>query len=985
MPKTMFKKQLLASSVAMVVASGANAQNQAIQEEELVVTGIRASVQRAMDLKRDAQGVVDAISAEDIGKFPDTNLAESLQRITGVSIDRANGEGSKVTVRGLGPDFNLVTLNGRQMPVSNLEDTNASTSRSFDFANLASESVSGVEVYKTSRAEIPTGGMGATINIKTLRPFDKPGMTASIGVKGVMDSSSDEGASITPEISGIYSNTFADDTFGVSLTLSVQERESGNKQANIAGWRTFDGTVNQDWGAGTAEWGGIPDTGHVNRPGPTDIYSVPQALAYSLHETQRTRTNGQLVFQFAPNEDITATLDYTMSTLETAAQYNEFSAWFNFGVSTGEWTDGPISSALVYTEPMSPPGDYSMAAGDNARKTDNTSIGLNVEWQATDTLSFEFDAHSSSAESGADGPFGTHNNISAASWIRSETTAYFDQDFPVLQLTYPAGQTSIQPGDMRVTGSSFRNAMMEMDITQVQIKGRFEFDEGDSILFGVSSTGVDYRSAYANVQRDAWGGVGAAGDFDDSFWPLDTVADKFDLPGSDNPNLINEFVDFDFATVRARAEELYATNTLADNGDCGTGFCPSTNFEGQTDRRTQEDALSAFFQVNISTELGEMPVNMAAGIRYETTDVASQAAVPTYSQANWVSANEISLVATGAQDFTSLEGGYDNVLPSFDIDIEIIEDVKLRSSFSQTMARPGYGAIQGGLTVGQLARIDGGTGNAGNPSLLPYESRNFDLSTEWYFDDASYASIGYFRKDVSNYIGFTVMEDQVVFDNLLNPSQGPRAAAAGNVNDSNVVRQYIVDNFTDGVTVNPAVPDATDDIITGIAGDPVLLFDVTVPVNEQAARIEGFELAVQHVFGDTGFGVIANYTTAHADVAYDDMDHDGSQFIVPGLSDSANLVGFYDKNGIQVRLAYNWRDEFIQSDQQAQEPGPVYVEAYGQFDINASYEVMDGLSVFVEGINITDEYTRTHGRAKEQILNITQTGARYNIGARYTF
>jgi TonB-dependent receptor len=136
-----------------------------------------------MRLKRDAQGVVDGIVAEDIGKFPDTYLAESLQRITGVSIDRSIGEGSKVTVRGVGPDFNLVLLNGRQMPASSIQDTGASNSRAFDFANLASEAVSAVEVYKTSRASTPTGGIGASINIKTTRPLEAPGLRTSFGVK----------------------------------------------------------------------------------------------------------------------------------------------------------------------------------------------------------------------------------------------------------------------------------------------------------------------------------------------------------------------------------------------------------------------------------------------------------------------------------------------------------------------------------------------------------------------------------------------------------------------------------------------------------------------------------------------------------------------------------------------------------------------------------------------------------------------------------
>ncbi|MGH8088992.1 MAG: TonB-dependent receptor plug domain-containing protein, partial [Stenotrophomonas sp.] len=206
------------------------------------VTGIRGSLTSSMNLKRDSQGVVDGIVAEDIGKFPDTNLAESLQRISGVSIDRtSSGEGSKVTVRGIGPDFNLVLLNGRQMPASNLGNGGGglSGSRSFDFANIASESISAVEVFKTTRADNPTGGIGATINVKTLRPLESAPVV-SVGLKAVSDTSNDnlprtlQGSKYTGEMSGIFSDTYADGRFGVMLSGSYQERDSGFNQATVA-------------------------------------------------------------------------------------------------------------------------------------------------------------------------------------------------------------------------------------------------------------------------------------------------------------------------------------------------------------------------------------------------------------------------------------------------------------------------------------------------------------------------------------------------------------------------------------------------------------------------------------------------------------------------------------------------------------------------------------------------------------------------------
>ena len=172
-----------AQDAAPATGQQPQSQSQPTQLDAVQVTGIRNSLSQAMDIKRDSAGVVDAISAEDIGKFPDTNLAESLQRITGISIERRDGEGAQVTARGFGPQFNMVTLNGRQMPGADAFGASGQVAiggvdggtRAFNFAQLAAEAINGIEVYKTSRAQVPSGGIGATINILTSRPLDHAG------------------------------------------------------------------------------------------------------------------------------------------------------------------------------------------------------------------------------------------------------------------------------------------------------------------------------------------------------------------------------------------------------------------------------------------------------------------------------------------------------------------------------------------------------------------------------------------------------------------------------------------------------------------------------------------------------------------------------------------------------------------------------------------------------------------------------------------
>ena len=952
--------------------------------DEIVVTGIRASFESSMRLKRDAQGVVDGIVAEDIGKFPDTNLAESLQRISGVSIDRtAIGEGSRVTVRGVGPDFNLVLLNGRQMPASSIQDTGASSSRAFDFANLASEAVGAVEVYKTSRAETSTGGIGASINIRTTRPLDAAGLHTSIGVKGVIDPSADnlpanlQGDAITPEISGIFSNTFADEKFGVSLTASYQDRALGYNQAAVGnGWRPFAGDENN--------WGTIPNIGTpgaagvTNHPDPADTYSVPQNLGYSVNGIERKRTNGQLTLQFRPVDSVTATLDYTYSENKILQQRNELSVWFNFGPSTSSWTDGPVAGPVIYSETILPAtSDLSMGGAKFASKNENNSLGFNLEWEATDNLGFELDFHNSTAESGPDSPYGSNSVLGVAGFYRGTTTVDFSKDFPVLSVALPAGQSGIDASQMMVTGSSFRNSFMKSEIQQVRLEGHFDFSEDSKLNFGVGTTEVDNRSAFSNVQADTWGGATNAGDYPDDVWEMDSVRHYFDnLDGSSNPALFNQFFTWDFETVRQLAADALNEQT----------YRASDTFT--TDRRTNEDSKSAFVQYSHTWDTA-MPLHAALGARYEKTEVTSSALVPTATGINWVANNEFSVVFA-APDFTTLEGEYDYVLPSADFSMDVRDNLKVRLSYGESIGRPGWDQIQGGQTLNQLARINGGTGQQGNPGLKPLESTNYDLSVEWYYGEGSYLSAGYFRKDIDNYVGVTTITE-TPFD-LPHPGQGAyfdEAVANGcPAADLTCVRNYIFDNHAGDPGVTATGVDSNGNrtgIIAGQPGDDIASFAITVPANQRSAELDGWEISLQHMFGQSGFGVAANLTLVDSNLAYDNHDR-GEQFAIEGLSDSANLVAFFEKGRWSVRTAYNWRDEFLSGRFDGTGlPNPVYTEAYGQLDVNASFDVTDNFTVQVEAINLTDETQRLHGRNANQALYVTQTGARYMIGARYKF
>lgn len=969
--------------------------------EEVVVVGIRASLEASADIKRFSEGVVDAISAEDIGAMPDTNLAESLQRITGVSIDRTRGEGSKVTVRGFGPQYNLVTLNGRQMP------THQTQTRSFDFADIASESVAGVEVYKTSRAELPTGGIGSTINIKTQRPLEmREDMTATFGLKTVHDTSADSvgGDEITPELSGLFSKKFADGTFGITLAGSFQERNQGVDSAKVRGWIPLRGDASccswsGDPGANDT-WPAIPSgVNQVNRPTDNaELFSLPQQLQYVRESFERERINGQLTLQWEPTDTVTTTLDVFYATQEVERTFQDYSAWFSLADAAArqtEWTDGPVAGPLEYTEFYGNPSDNPMGSGVDSSKSENLSVGFNAVWDATERLSLEFDYHDSSAERGPNSPLGSSMSLAITSSRRASASGFFGSELPILSVGL-LDDRPLTPDDMLIGGSVFTNEQNKMDIQQAKLAGRFDFNDRTTINFGIQTTEVDNVNQSATTQRDTWGGIGAPGDISDLLTPASMAGWFDDFSESSDSRRVTQLFTWDTNALIQRGRELAAQGVTVSNastipGDCGDGFCPTTAWT--TDKRAQEEQLALYLQVDFDLEWGDMPVNLNFGVRYEETDVASQALVPVVDRLDWITSNELPAITrvdengVAIQDFTSLTGSYDNVLPNVDFNIEFLQDVLFRFSYSETMGRPGYDDIQGGLTVGACTPGGGCDGFSGDPGLLPLESENIDLSLEWYYGETSYVAAGYFRKDVDNFLGNSFQTGVVLFPDLGDPSSGGLAAQAraAGAATADEVRQFIFNNFPDDPAVNVA-----DQIITGTSANDPAQFRVQVPANQEAASIDGWEFALQHAFGESGFGFIVNYTIVEGDVGYDNLvrPEEEAQFALFGLSDSANLVGFYDKNGVEVRLAYNWRDEFltgIGTDSFGAQPR--YIEDYGQWDIRASYRFGDDdqYIAFFEGINVTDETFREHGRSPLDALTVGQTGARWALGFRANF
>ncbi|SHG76162.1 TonB-dependent receptor [Ferrimonas marina] len=963
-----FKKTKVASSLALALGLGftthaiaADDPGAAQQDkvETIVVRGMRDSLIKSMDIKRDSDGVVDVITAEDIGKFPDTNLAESLQRISGVSIDRNNGEGSKVTVRGFGPDFNLVMLNNRLMPTA---QANSVSTRSFEFANIASESVSAVEISKTGKANVTSGGIGSTINIQTARPLQQDGLVASFGAKGLHDTSVVNGDDITPEFSGIFSNVFLDRKIGLGVSASYQERDFRSTSATIDGWRqNIHGDMNPN----------ADVTDNNQNPYGNTFYA--RNVGFNITDVERERANAQVVFQYAPTDTLTFTTDYTYSRLRDSGINDSWGLWFD---GPGSATSATINENGTFVNVTEVGGDYSGTMTQSGSENENKSLGFNVEWQATELLTLRFDAHNSTATS--EGSLGNstsaHFFIAGALNIADKTYDVSNTQIPIMGANFvnlnPNGGPHLQPEDYATLFSGIVAGKNETEVTQFQFDGTLINDSHDSLAsidFGLAHTTFDTRAQGSYHQEHAsWYGnkgavahmmqyAGLGGDFLGGF------------SGGGSDILIPYYYTYDFDTMVGWAENEYGVEYVA---------APFTD-----DHFIEEKTTSAYIQFNIESEFNGMPLDVVAGLRYEQTDVDARSLQQEASYIKWLTPTEWVTVYADDATYSNETHSYKEFLPSIDAKLDLTHDLVARASYSKTMTRPSLDAMRATTSLGSQPKVGSRTGFAGNTQLSPYKSDNFDLSFEYYYNVGSYVSAGWFAKYVENFLVNTI--DSAFYDHIRDPYLGAAAeqarseiiAAGGTPSDYAVFDWLIANGYGDGNGNIVANPD-----------DPVAEWLISRPNNVEDLSVRGWEVAIQHMFGESGFGVAANATFVSGDTSYD-VERVDEQFALPGLSDSANFTVFYDKHGFQARLAYNWRDEFLSATGQAESggPAPQFTEAYGQLDFSASYQLTERWVVFAEGINILEEDMRIHGRYQEQLLLAQNNEARYAIGTRYTW
>lgn len=924
------------------------------EPEQIVVTGLINSLQKSLNIKRAAGGLLDVITAEDIGKFPDVDVAAAMQRIPGVTVSRgvsslggiptSAGTATQITVRGFGPSFNETLYGGRKIA--------SGVGRAFDFSTVGADFVSEIDVLKSPDATLSSGAIGATVDIKFPKPFDHPGLRI-VGASSA--TFSPEEGNATPNINALFSDTFAGDTFGILVDGAFSQSRTRGHHVNNQGW---EGTrIN------AAQLAGAPAGAST-----ADSINAWYSQDYGIYQetTQDTRINGRAVLQWRPSPGLVVTLDdnYSRDTLH-ALQYG-FSVWFNAASlrNVAQNSNGTITS---FIQPNTPTDFQSQVNGSILQ---NNDTGLNVKWDVNDRLAVNLDYDHSQAWQN---PGGKLASIDAdVGYGPSTPGGTFGSN---LGLVLPGGHNLPYPVNYGPSGDAanfLNNGLIGSHVLPMTAPQRFDrvqqFKAEASwtaspdfrITAGYQFVG-DHDNAlsrddFTNNQWQAFAGYGPASNnngthgaalpqslFTGSFSTADFIS-GFAGSGKLPPQILvfNAYSVLNY--LQGLGNPQLGAVPGFNTGCCDPAYDGRFRLSNVPGAYSQvvENTNAAYVSMTAKLSVAGMPLKIYAGLRQEFTNVTTIGiSNPLVSLTVQPSDHTALLEGFGPQMPVNGANSYQFLLPNLDFSLQATDDIQLRLDVSRTLTRPPLNQITPVLNLGTGQRVGAMTASGGNPNLMPYVSDNIDASAEWYYQSNSYFSVDVFSKNVTN---------------------------------------FVVQGSTQQ-TINGVI-----DPTTGVAG----VFTVSTNVNGPTANVYGAEFALQHVFGDTGFGFQANATLAGTNKPYDRGDLTMSGFAVTGLADSANLVAFYDKGGFQARIAANWRDEYLDHFGQQQNTSmfgsePTFVNATTQVDFSTSYDITPQLNVYFSAQNLNDANYSTHGRYSEQLLDMVDFGRRFTLGFHFKY
>lgn len=963
----------LAATLVALSAAPAWAQTAPANSLETVtVTGIRASLESALNAKRQDKGIVDVIKAEDMGKFPDTNLAESLQRIPGVVIDRDAGEGRNITVRGLGGDFARTRINGIEaLATTGGTDSSggANRTRAFDFNVFAADLFNSLTVRKSSSADVDEGSLGATIDLQTARPFDLKKFAAAVSVKGTYN---DLQGKTTPKAAFLISNTFADGKIGMLLSGAYSKRKVYEEGFSTVRWdngpssgNTFSGwcppqgvTANLPTGSTATTCGpaaqGVPRL--PNTPENLAAYNEaskatnfhPRLPRYGrlTHDQERVGLTGSI--QVRPSDTMLVTLDMLYSKLDATRQEDFLEAIsFSRALSAG----GKQQTSVVEAQ-FAPSGQmlYGKFNGVDVRaesRFDKLSTEFN---QPTVTVeqdigeSIKLTLRGGRATSKFKNPIQTTTTLDAPNVNGYVFDARGDDRAPLLGYGnlnpadangalkiygVPVGATSIAnftPSEIRIrpNGVTNRQDVLTADLAWEIIPDALTLKGGVSYK-QFKFTSYDIRRTVETMNTLPTGVDPAS---------LVTTLTGFgkgqNLPGGSITSWVIPNLD-----AIAAAYDIYC-NCLKTGPAGGPGDFTLTSITNGSarggNRAILETDTGTWLMADFETRLGGMPVRGNLGTRYVKTSIEASG-----------------YLATGGGSAVTATRNYNDWLPSANLSVNLAKDLIVRAAAAKVMSRPPLQNLNPGGTLSTTGTL---SYTGGNPSLDPFRATTLDASVEWYHSKNGFIGLGLFQKTIKSYV----------------LTQGRNVP----YNQTGLPMSLLPSNFT---------------------GDEIFL--VSAPVNTPGGKLSGFEINVQQPFSflpgwGKNFGLLANYTQVKSKMDYVISAAVGAATVREDLVNlsprSWNLSVYYDDGTFSGRVSSSARSAFLTTIPAGNNQDVAGKNKTFNVDLSMGYQLNKQLQLTFEASNLTNQANDQFiSRAMNNVVTNNYTGREFIVGGRYKF
>ncbi|TWI67744.1 TonB-dependent receptor [Pseudoduganella lurida] len=903
----------------------------------VVVTGFRSSLQKALNLKQAAIGVRDSIVAEDIGKFPEANIAESLQRVPGVILNRddSSGEGQRISIRGLPTEYSVTTLNGA--PVNTTSTATIGTAaRGFNYDVFASELFGRVDFFKSPLAELTEGGLGGVVDLQTPRPFDNPKKTIRYGLTGTYNTSSKHG---DPNGFALYSNTWGDVGFliGLSHSGSVNNRSgfeaTGGYNSSFAGSQSpvkGNFALALDYGSPRANLSGYTRD-------QIDKALLPRIYRFYGSANDRTRDGMVSSLQYKSGD-----LNISFDTMYSKLKNERDEMYFGLLVRNSKTTDrtapagqGNNSGLIPLNVKIDPSsnlltgtfGNTSYSSG-VTYANDETEFGygaLNARWRASDklVLTAQASANNSSALS-------YQSTLSGQIFGVDSTIDYGDDHvYPSLSsttsYTNPANFAGfdIGTGWTKETDKG-RQARIVADL-DYDLPGGWTGHFKSGVSFVQTTKGIDKRNGTtaAKAKLTSLGNAGLRAGM-----TSDLPIGNLDM-GAGWPSAWGTFTrDYTYGTF----------NPLVYN--TSAAFTPAQSFTAE------EKVSTVFAQSDFKGEVFGKELRINAGVRYSETKTG----IDNFKQQG------TSLTYGANQE----EGKYSNVLPAMSAALDVTDTLMWRASFGKTISRASLGIIAAQTVIPN--QFDN-SATAGNPNLKPQQSKNFDTSLEWYFKPGSLLSAGYFRKVLTD---ATVSNTSITTFGALGL---PDTALGAIFQDANG-------------RVDPNLP-------------------ITLRSYTNAGRqvLKGYELSYQQAFDFLpdpfkGFGALASFTHIDPFNSAKWITNAGKEIEVNSVPKFAySTTGYYENGPFAARLSWNYKGRSLHGDNPRNNGDDLirWRAARGYLDGNISYKISEKLELRLDALNLSntlaydyfEDATGTYGSGKKTRMDYAKyDGRTIKIGIR---